>query len=180
MSAKRQNLIGKKFGNLTVIGESRPRLRKSGTKTYYWLCSCTCGVKKEIQAQKLKSGQKSCGCTRKTKLPFGQAFLNKLFYNYKKDAKIRGFNFKLTKSNFFELVKMDCYYCGQPPAIRQKTQNFNGVVAVNGVDRVNPKLGYDINNVVTCCPTCNIAKSDMSLEEFRSWILKIYSVFGKP
>lgn len=179
MSIKRENLLGIKFGNLTVIAEAGVKKRISGTNTYYWLCQCVCGNKKEIQAQKLKNGQKSCGCIRKGKLPFGEAFLNKLFYNYKKDAKNRGFKFQLKKSTFLKLVQQACYYCGEYPAVRQKTQNFNGVMAVNGIDRIDPKLGYVTDNVVSCCPTCNVAKSDMTTQEFKTWILKIYSVFGK-
>ncbi len=179
MSAKRENLLGKKFGNLTVIAESEPRLRISGTKTHYWLCICTCGTQKEIQAQKLKNGQSSCGCIRKNKLSFGEAFLNKLFYNYKKDAKKREFCFNLTKSKFLQLVKRECFYCGESPTVRQKTQNFNGIVPVNGIDRIDPTVGYTIANVVSCCPTCNVAKSDMTLQEFKAWVRRVYSLFGR-
>ncbi len=179
MSIKRENLLGKKFGNLTVIAEAKSRLRVSGTKTHYWVCVCGCGRQKEIQAQKLKNGQISCGCVRKGKLPFGQAFLNKMLYNYKKDAKKRGLTFELKKSKFLHLIKQACYYCGESPTIRQKNQNFNGVVAVNGIDRVDPTEGYIQSNVVSCCPICNVAKSDMTSQEFKSWILRVYSLFGK-
>lgn len=177
MSLKRENLLGKRFGKLTVISEAPSRIRTSGSKTYYWNCVCDCGSEKAIQAQKLKSGQQSCGCVRKSKLPFGESFLNKLLYNYKKDAKQRGFSFCLSKKVFLKLVKNCCVYCGEPPSIRQKQQNFNGIVAVNGIDRVNPKLGYIITNVVPCCPKCNVAKSDMTVEEFRLWITKVYKFF---
>ena len=43
----------------------------------------------------------------------------------------------------------------------------------NGIDRVNPALGYVEDNVVTCCKICNIAKHDLRLEEFLAWIEKL-------
>ena len=53
------NIIGKKFGNLTVI--SRQGLDKSG-KNSTWECLCDCGKKIIIIKTSLKRGQKSCGC----------------------------------------------------------------------------------------------------------------------
>lgn len=55
------NLIGEKFGRLTVV-EHVGSLR--GHKLYK--CICQCGVEKEITSSDLKSGRvKSCGCLRK-------------------------------------------------------------------------------------------------------------------
>ncbi len=58
------NLIGQKFGKLTVI-EAAPN---RGGRTY-WLCQCECGNKKEICTDSLRSGNtKSCGCLKKETL----------------------------------------------------------------------------------------------------------------
>jgi hypothetical protein len=55
------NLIGRKFGRLTVIGLSE---KKSGRKSY-WVCECDCGNKKLVRSDSLKSGQvQSCGCLK--------------------------------------------------------------------------------------------------------------------
>ena len=65
----RENLIGKKFGRLTVI-ELSPVQKNNNT---YWRCQCNCGNIKDIKSTNLKSGiTKSCGCykreqTKKTK-----------------------------------------------------------------------------------------------------------------
>ena len=57
-----ENLIGKKFGRLTVI-----ELDKA--KSYnrpYWICKCECGNTKSIYHYSLTSGAtKSCGCLNK-------------------------------------------------------------------------------------------------------------------
>ena len=58
---KPDNLIGQRFGLLTVI-ERRPS--KNGHSN--WLCKCDCGTEKEILGTNLKTGKVvSCGCYHK-------------------------------------------------------------------------------------------------------------------
>lgn len=62
------NLTGKTFERLTVIGLSEKRAKNGGC---YWVCKCRCGSERLIRGDCLKSGRlKSCGCylaeTRKT------------------------------------------------------------------------------------------------------------------
>ena len=53
-----ENLIGKKFGLLTVISQ---RESKNGKRM--WECKCDCGTTVSISTDRLKSGHtKSCGC----------------------------------------------------------------------------------------------------------------------
>lgn len=54
-----ENLIGKKFGNLTVLKYSHTD-KKGNT---YWICECDCGKIKTVRRGHLLSGGvKSCGC----------------------------------------------------------------------------------------------------------------------
>ena len=56
------NLIGQKFGRLTVIGKCDYKINKGAV----WLCQCECGNTKEVTGKSLKSGTcKSCGCLKK-------------------------------------------------------------------------------------------------------------------
>ena len=56
------DLTGKIFGRLTVI----KRVENSKSGEARWLCLCSCGNYKEVQANNLKSGQvQSCGCFRR-------------------------------------------------------------------------------------------------------------------
>lgn len=58
-----ENLMGKQFGRLTVIGVNEPT--GQGEKRM-WVCRCECGNEKAIYGGSLKSGRtKSCGCIRK-------------------------------------------------------------------------------------------------------------------
>ena len=53
------NLIGQRFGKLTVIQETTFRKNNS----VVWDCRCDCGNVKRVQGYNLKNGiSKSCGC----------------------------------------------------------------------------------------------------------------------
>ena len=55
---KKENLIGRRFGRLTVIGEA-----EKSNKQIMWLCKCDCGNTKVVSARGLRGGStKSCGC----------------------------------------------------------------------------------------------------------------------
>ena len=62
MHKNANDLTGKRFGSLLVIGESG---RGSG-RSILWLCRCDCGKEKVIRANHLSSGSSSsCGCVRR-------------------------------------------------------------------------------------------------------------------
>lgn len=59
--SKCKNLIGQKFGRLTVIGLSERQSRKT-----YWVCQCDCGNISEHRSDGLLNGSiKSCGCYKR-------------------------------------------------------------------------------------------------------------------
>jgi len=60
MSRKRLNLTGHKYGNLTVLEETRPV-----GKSRRWVCRCDCGNITIVYMTSLRSGNtKSCGCIK--------------------------------------------------------------------------------------------------------------------
>jgi len=81
----------------------------------------------------------------------------------------------------------NCHYCGAKPAnvANSFTGKYeakyssdrakDGYFIYNGLDRLNSSLPHDKNNVVSCCTTCNKAKLTMSVQEFLSWIQKVYN-----
>lgn len=57
-----QDLTGQTFGELTVLKRDDARKGRSA----YWLCKCSCGKEKSVEARKLLSGEtKSCGHLRR-------------------------------------------------------------------------------------------------------------------
>lgn len=57
---KAEDLSGKVFGRLTVVG-------RTGSRNNYalWGCVCSCGKKLEVTSTRLRNGQQSCGCIRR-------------------------------------------------------------------------------------------------------------------
>jgi hypothetical protein len=169
------DLLGKRFGYLEVVSKAeKPKNVKNTGK--YWLCRCDCGNTIVARADALVSGRKqSCKtCSyaiggRKRSLNYGEASFNSLYCSYVCSARKKGLTFSLSKSDFFNLTQKNCYYCGISPSQSFVRGNPNGEFIYNGVDRVDSLKGYELNNVVSCCKTCNYAKRDMTQEEFYSW-----------
>jgi len=68
----KNNLVGKKFGRLTVLEQVEDYIApKTGKHTSRWLCECSCDnhTRKIIQGNNLTSGKiNSCGCLAKEQL----------------------------------------------------------------------------------------------------------------
>lgn len=84
-------------------------------------------------------------------------------------AMVRGYAFNLTNEQFNKLSLSECYYCGRTG----NTKSTSGSFLFCGIDRVNNELGYSIDNCVTCCKICNIAKNTMKKDEFISWVHQV-------
>lgn len=157
------NLTGQKFTMLTV--EERVGTRGGSA---VWRCKCDCGEYKDAKAGDLKSGNtRSCGCLFKFKP--GEAARKKILRTYKHNAKLRGLSFSLTDDEFKSLTNSNCHYCGTEPKTIQRVSKGNGSAVYNGIDRVDNSKGYEINNCVSCCKTCNRAKREMDYKEFIDW-----------
>lgn len=59
-------IVGFRFGKLTVLAEAAPqRSNANGRRYYFSVCLCECGNTKTIKNEDLRSGVKSCGCSKK-------------------------------------------------------------------------------------------------------------------
>jgi len=66
MSNKKINLIGQRFGRLTVISDAGIRTSKNGRKFYIWNCACDCGNTSVVTTSNLRGNKVlSCGCYKK-------------------------------------------------------------------------------------------------------------------
>lgn len=75
----------------------------------------------------------------------------------------RKVKFDLSKNEYCEFRKKNCYYCNN-------TNDLNRI----GIDRVNPDLGYvKSNELVSCCYICNMMKKDLYIHDFYNQILRI-------
>lgn len=168
---------GSTFGRLTVVGISHQDKR---WRRHYSV-RCSCGVEKTVQGALLRSGNtKSCGClARENKrlrvLGHGVASANQVYAGYRHKAGSAGIVFSLTKSEFRTLVSLPCFYCGATATNVHRSPHGSGDFAYNGLDRIDPRRGYALGNVVPSCRSCNFAKSDRSQGEFMEWIRRAYS-----
>lgn len=102
----------------------------------------------------------------------------------KASGRRRGYSFNLTINQIKELVTKKCHYCNSDPhqtvnilknhALSQEKVEKYGEITYNGIDRIDSSKGYELDNVVTCCKKCNIAKHVQSTEEFKEHIRQLY------
>ncbi len=64
---------------------------------------------------------------------------------YKLSAKKRDHSFNITFDQFNLFYQRPCYYCNTP-------------IDRIGLDRIDDKKGYEIDNIVSCCKNCNYGK----------------------
>jgi hypothetical protein len=150
-------------------------------------CQCDCGRIKIIRLDSLAMGTKSCGCEmrrNKEYIKYDQIVTN-IYGRYKKGASQRQLDFNIPIEQFDKLIKDKCHYCGTAGSNTQYRYNGEAKrrrerkqvvdsLQYNGLDRIDPKLGYELNNVVPCCTMCNWMKLDFSLDEFKDQIKTIY------
>lgn len=182
-----RDLTGQTFGELCVVRFDH-REKKAPHKTrMFWFCRCSCGNECVVRGDHLLRGQtSSCGHLQKltaarlliaynqtSRLDYGEGSFNALLTSYHASATTRGLVFELSPSEFRELTRKDCHYCGQEPSQIFGSPSNHGPYIYNGVDRVDNTVGYVRANVVSCCKRCNVAKSDRSLAEFVNWVKRI-------
>ncbi|KKN01087.1 hypothetical protein LCGC14_1131250 [marine sediment metagenome] len=168
------NLTGKRFGRLVAIRCVGSR-QQGKRRAKFWLCKCDCGNFTEVRTAHLTTGQTfGCGC--KQKLPKGESAFNSLYFQYQRNASIRGLSFELTKKQFRCFTQESCFYCGNEPSNIIDVKKQNGVYVYSGIDRLDNLRGYSKENCVSCCKVCNWMKNTMSYKEFIEHITKICTV----
>jgi hypothetical protein len=185
---KRLELIGQRFGRLTVISLSG--IKKYGDKSNQytlWECLCDCGAIKQVVGATLRSGKTiSCGCYHKedlsktlkgkpsrTRKEFGLASAKKTYNAYIGAARQRNLEWNLSFEQYLDIVCKDCYYCGVQPSNICKSKTYNGEFVYTGIDRVDNDSGYYADNIVPCCRMCNASKRNYTQQEFLKWALRL-------
>jgi hypothetical protein len=182
-------LQGQRFDRLLVVDLVPDHV--SGKRT--WLCKCDCGTWRLLPTERLTTGNtKSCGCLR-TKLcselgsvsnfktEAGESGFRVLWRKYRWVSKKRNQKFELSESNFRELTKADCHYCGREPqqiarGQAKKAETVERTAYIyNGIDRKDPTIGYTPDNCVTACSDCNLAKQSLSYDQFLSLVNRIHT-----
>jgi hypothetical protein len=104
-----------------------------------------------------------------------------LFNQCIRGAKIRNHEFNLTFGDFIKIITNNCHYCGELPKKSSSKILINrGHINeppfyYNGIDRIDSKLNYDVDNCVPCCSTCNYMKHTLDEGVFVNQIKKIHN-----
>jgi hypothetical protein len=182
VSLQFKDLTNQRFGKLIVIS----RLDQKQNGQIVWKCLCDCGNYKDVPRKDLaRKHVKSCGCLRGLYPTKRDAGIATLYKTKSGQSKRREISFELTLEQFIELINGNCYYCNiSPNNVYRNRQDGKAVISYNGIDRIDSKIGYTIENCKSCCKTCNISKGSKSEEEFKEelkvWVKNAYDyLFGK-
>lgn len=184
-------VINKKFNRLLCL-ERTDRRSKKGSAIYKFQCDCGNIYYSDITQVK-RGVSKSCGCLHKEHLGIialgkpEEASYGEKFRAYKGKAKRRGYKWELSYAHFKYIIKKECIYCGSKPksfncylqkdlsrrtgeeTLKNETVSRQWV-KINGVDRIDNNVGYNLNNCIPCCKICNQAKSNSSLVEWINYL----------
>jgi len=91
------------------------------------------------------------------------------FNQYRNRAINMGLEFSIIESQYNSITDDNCYICG-------KTNDENNE---NGIDRIDNKRGYVVDNIKSCCAECNCMKIDYDLHDILEKFMKIYSIHSE-
>ena len=186
MGAKQLDLIGMRYSMLMVVEKLPSKVYGDKSKYYkkrMWLCKCDCGNMTEANTGSLTCDKKkSCGCLTSTKsaensiksrykIVKQDAGYRSIYSSYKLNAKSRKFDFNIDFDYAVSIMKSDCHYCGIEPSNTYMKSYYNAIY--NGIDRVDNTKGYEMDNIVSCCKMCNIAKNNNTEEYFLQWVKRL-------
>lgn len=162
-ASKYDYLVGSVIGNRKVLS-SMPR-------SLFEVECLVCGhisAQRGVDLEKIKT-RKCVQCILNNR----DANVTHVYNRVKNNAKNRKIEWSLTIDDFKQIASMSCFYCGINPiktnSLRDRSPYYHGL------DRVNNALGYTKRNSVSCCPICNYAKHDLSIEEFEVWLSRCYT-----
>ena len=159
-----KSLNGQQFGVLKVISD---RIPVKGRGCYNTLCT-RCNKETIVRGDHLQKSPKACRhCVNSLQKEIADTKYKKLrkykrIYNsYRGNAYTRNIKFDITLQDVISLVDSECYYCGDNNS--------------KGIDRIDSKDFYHINNVVPCCGTCNMMKNKFTTDLFLEKVNQIYN-----
>lgn len=192
----KKDLTGKIFERLTVLEKDYINLNY----ITYWKCQCLCGNIKSIgEPSLLNNRTKSCGCfkreisikkikkvnsegknkTSKSIYHPSITSARKVWHGHYKDG-------DLSFDDFYKISQLNCYYCNSSPSNKSKDNNKNSSFYVknnsefiySGLDRIDSTKTHNTDNVLPCCLWCNRIKNNLSMGEYKNYIIKIFNTIS--
>ena len=174
----RELAVGDIIGDLTVTSFELWRDKGNRLRRRYQV-SCICG-KKEYRTEYVLIQRKSVRCSDCTYMRTQRSLkfrgVGRVYDAYKDSARQRNIDFKLSRDDVENIILLPCNYCGSEPSNKRLVQTKNGdeYFKYNGIDRADSKIGYVMGNVYPCCAKCNYAKKNLTVEDFLTWVKRVY------
>lgn len=169
--------IGDVFGVFKVIEEVKVKTEKCN-KTLWKTVNINTGE------EYITSGSYLYEIKRRTDKKFKEQYqlgFRRYLYRYnQKNAKSRNHSYNLIFQQFSDLIYQNCYYCRcesrltSGDLLKKRGDTKQPPIRYNGIDRLDPNIGYQLDNCVPCCPKCNYMKHVMQEQEFLDQVEKIY------
>lgn len=144
---KKEDLVGRKYGKLTILEKLDARYECANKKSTFWKCQCDCGKIAELPGRLMLSGNtKSCGCYhREFKITHGKSRGKSRAYTSWADMKARCLN---PNSEVYN------YYGGRGILICDEWLKFENFISDMGepptpthtLDRKNTNGNYEPSN----------------------------------
>lgn len=144
----------KKFGGVDRLDSSKGYTKENSVsccKTCNFMKTCLDPVTFIDRARHIANATQMPNAWPKTK--------KTTYMKHKKSAEQRNIPCDLTSDEHETLVNSQCYYCH--------------VDAAGGIDRLDSKLGYNVENCAACCTECNYFKKTMSPEQLMDQCMRI-------
>lgn len=160
------------------------RGKQSSRKRNVYLCACGAefiAVQNKVLYRKTTQCS-TCGYKSRPQSVQRYTGEERLYRMYQTRAKRAHLNFELSLERFTKLIEQDCNYCGAHPRtvnhlLNNKHAKRNPIQA-NGIDRLDPQLGYLEENCVSACWPCNKMKNTLTISQFYDILYKILRYKG--
>jgi hypothetical protein len=170
------NIIGQKFGKLTVISRE-----KSNSNRSVWLCKCECGKDFTVLGASLRSGRtKTCGCSSFENQWKGYEEISGTYWGRcKASAKNRDIIFDLDiKDAWKKFLDQDrkCALSGRLLLFNKQYLNQRAKIPEwqnASLDRIDSNKGYTLNNIQWVDVSINYMKNDMKEKDFIQFCIDV-------
>lgn len=156
-----KNVLGKKFGDLTVV----KLLRKNNRNVLY--CQCKCGKYQYLYRWQLKDRLSCSQCGKYSKQYISKTKdLDVQFFNHLKQSYD---DFQITYKYANDLLKQQHHRCAYTGSALFTQNNYNNCV----LDKINPQKGFVKNNVQWICKQIGKMKGQLTDKQFLQICKKI-------
>ena len=171
-------IIGKQYGQWTVISTEIKRHSEKNNRTAYFKVKCSCGREGWRSAHNLEKGSTK-GCKSCCKSPNNiNSFILSYYNKVKRRAEISNFSFLLTPEYLEELFIQQDRKCSLSNLPIEFRPNYLKNEQTASLDRIDNSKGYIVGNVQWVHKQVNFMKGTMEQKEFIKFCRLISSKCG--